>query len=834
MNLGFRQIFAILAGLCFAINVPAQDMPVLPADPAVLKGVMPNGMAYYLVTNPDEKGVADFALVQKTGLKTVRDEEGRVLAAAEGALDSLKRVDIRKYFSNHEIIPDKEGIIEVTDDATVFRFNNVRLDVGVNVMDSTLLMIMDIADRASYVDDEFINKWYAPADQAVIVSGDIDSKSLVSKLIYMSYMTPFKVSEQRPEYVREAEGHNMSVAERNGFAEVSGIWVSDRIPQEYMNTVQPEILEMSFNTLGDAAAGRIRASLKNKDVPVADVSYSHVCSSEYPYEDSFAVHVVVGAEDVGKARESISAVMTSIDSKGLMTNEYIMSEASYLHRLGYEADRPLRSNHEFVDRCRNAFLYNSSLASAKEKLDFHTSRNLPDTMRQRLFNGIASAVIDTVELSSVVPSEPYADIVIPDTLSSPVAPVKLKIKSSRREPVSGGTIWTFSNGIKVVYKKVASERMYYALALNGGYSDVAGLNPGEGAFVGDHFKSYRICGMESSDFMRLLGKEGITMDVTVNLSNMLLDGSIPKRKIPVLLRSLLAVANERTSGSRRDFEYHRACEYLALDYAQGSFMARMTAIDSIMCPGYTYSPYKVKGRMSDDFPEKAGDFYDRQFSKVNDGVLVLVGNVDEEDLKKTLIEYLGHFRTAEGVSKKPVVRYQPVTGWSTYTVDGDSDNVDVAISARMPLTMDNYVAAGLAAMVVNREIAQKLNGSDCKYQFTYNCRIYPEERINAMISMSSASLDDLSAVRTVLNELTSMELSDADLKPYKEALKDHVAKEMKSPEYWVHAIVLRYLDGKDMSTKYASKTDAVTTERVKSILALLDEGCKVEYVTIKK
>ncbi len=831
MNLGFRKILAMFAGLFLAINMPAQDIPLLPGDPAVLAGVMPNGMSYYLVSNPDEKGVADFALVQKTGVLTPPEQDSvQVRQTAEKALTSLKRIDAGKYFANHEIIPERKGFIEITDDATIFRFSNVRLNSGINVTDSTLLMIMDVADMANYIGNEFVKKWYSPADQAIVVSGDIDAKSVAARLIYMSYMTPSRERMPRPEYVHEKKEHVVKVSEKNNLAEVSVTWTSERAPRELMNTVQPEIMELSFNTLGAAAVGRIKAYLKKKGIPAADVSYSHVCSIVHPYDDSFTVRVAVEPGNAAKAEKAISEVMASIEGKGLMTNEYMMAEASYLQKLGEDAAKPFRLNAEYVDRCRYAFLYNASLASSKEKLAFHTSRNLPDTMKQRLFNDIASALLKGTSDSA----ETFDDIIISDTLSRSVVPIKMKMKSSKKEPVSSGKIWTFQNGFKVIYKRMPSERMHYALALNGGYGNIAGIKAGEGAFIADYFKNCRICGMTAENFMRYLNKEGIGMDVSVNLSNMMVSGSLPKEKMTLLVRALLAVANERTPADNEEFGYYRKSEYLALDYVQGSFKARMTAIDSIMCPGYDYSPYKTKGRIGDDFQNMAENYFDSQFGKMNDGALILAGDMDEDALKRILTDHVWHFRTADAVSRRPVVRYQPVSGWSTYTVEGDADNLDVAISARMPLTMDNYMAAHLAAMVMKRELTRKLNGSGRNFFFSHNCRIYPEERLNVLLSVPSASLEVLPDVRSALTEIKSLEISEDELKSYKETLKNHIARDMKSPAYWVHAIALRYLDGKDLSTNYAARIDAVTPEKVKYVLSLLDGGSKIEYVTIKK
>ncbi len=839
MNLGFRQSVAILAALFYAINVPAQNIPLLPGDSSVIKGLMPNGMAYYLVSNPDEKGMADFALVQKTGLLTVQDTAAdKVHSVARDAFRSLKRIGksyFKDYLIRYEVIPEKEGIVRVTDDATVFRLDNVRIDSDAHVLDSTLLMIMDIADRANYSDDAFVREWYSPSDQAVIVSGDIDSKSVAEKLRYMSFMIPSRVSSSRPDYVSEQNSGTDVVRKGNKLVEVSMKLVSERAPREYMNTIQPEIFEMSFNILGDAAVRRIRKSLMSMEIPFADVSYEHMCSSEYPYDDSFTVSATVDESDEGITAMVIDMVMAAIDADGLLTEEYLMSESTYMQRLTDEAEKPVRTNDEYVERCRNAFLYNSSLASVKERLAFQKSRNLPDTMRQRLFNGIASALIvkagakyddDDIDVS-------IAEIDVPDTLFRPVAPLKMKLKSVKKEPVSGGSIWTFSNGVKVIYKRMNSDRLYYALALNGGYGSIEYLGTGEGAFIGDYLKTCRICDMSADDFLRVLGKEGITMDMAVNMSGMTVSGSLPKRKMGLLMRSLLAVANERYEDAGR-YEYYAMCENLSLGYGDGGRYSMMTAIDSIMCPGYKFSPYKVKGRMTEDFAMKAEGYFERQFSKINDGVLVIAGNIDEESLKKVLLEYVGHFRTTDFASVKPKVRYQPVSGCSTYTVEGDSDNVYVAISTRMPFTMDNYLAAELASMILKRELARSLNESGLHFKLSHNCVIYPEERLNMLISIPSASLSDFSEVRTVLAGLESIEITDKDLKSYKETLKNRLSREMKSPSYWTSAIALRYIDGKDLSTNYAAKTDAVTPDKVKSVLALLDSGSKVEYVTIKK
>ena len=56
----------------------------------------------------------------------------------------------------------------------------------------------------------------------------------------------------------------------------------------------------------------------------------------------------------------------------------------------------------------------------------------------------------------------------------------------------------------------------------------------------------------------------------------------------------------------------------------------------------------------------------------------------------------------------------------------------------------------------------------------------------------------------------------------------------QSPEYWVNAILLRYLEGKDFTIGYDNKIDEVSAEDVRALLKSLDEAGKVEYIIRRK
>ncbi len=841
MILRLRQLFMILAMALICTTAAARKLLVLPEDPAVLIGFAPNGMKYYIISNSSEKGVADFALVQRTEVRNIADStilQSRKALASSGQFYGFS---VPEYLSRRNVAPSKDGYIRHSENATVFKFSNIRLNS--EAVDSTLLILMDIAGRPAA---SFPAKSYSPFDQAIIVSGDINPSEVAAKIRTFSYMIPASEAVVCEDYKPERVASSVDLIEAgSGQIMISSTWVSERLPRLYMNTAQAEVFEMSLHTLGEIAVSRIRTALKIMNIPVASVGLEYVSSLRTPYDDSMSINIIVEEEDASKAEEVMARVITELDSQGAEIDEYLLSEKIYFDDLKAKADNPLKTNAEYIERCENNFLYNSSLASAKERLDFHQSRNLPDTMRLRLFNGITKALLDSSVFNTFSPlaQQLSARVNVSDTLRFPGENERVRLRSVKKEPVSGGELWTFANGFKVIYKRMNTDRMYYNFALNGGYGSIHGLEAGEASFVADYFNSCSISGLNAEEFRNLLSMEDINFDLSVNMSNTIFSGDFPENRIHLFLKSLLAIMNQR-GFDRESFGYMVKNNYLALKAAEGSSLDRLSKIDKIMCPNYNYSPYKQVDAVSDDFCERAETFWRSHESKTNDGVLVLVGNMNEEILRRILASYIGGFKTDDSAFDLPVVRYNPVSGWSTYTVDGYEDNIDIVLSTRMPLTADNYFAANLAAQVFKQQLIQALDHTGMHLDLEINCRIYPEERLNMLISISpssesgfpegettKSSIESLAYVRKVLSSLDKIEIDDEVLKFYKEDLKNEINLKMKTANYWLHAIILRYLDGKDLSTAYAAKIDSISLQKIISILKSLNEGSKVEYVT---
>ena len=102
------------------------------------------------------------------------------------------------------------------------------------------------------------------------------------------------------------------------------------------------------------------------------------------------------------------------------------------------------------------------------------------------------------------------------------------------------------------------------------------------------------------------------------------------------------------------------------------------------------------------------------------------------------------------------------------------------------------------------------------------------------MNIEGAEKESLSRVYKILSPEGVEKVADSQLDACKQWLKNNHALQMKSPQYWVNAMMLRYLEGKDLTSGYDKEIDAVTTDMVKSLLVSLNDASKVEYIIRKK
>lgn len=827
-------------------------LPQLPIAPEITTGKLANGISYYLVQNKAVVGLADFAIARKASEDSVARESLR-------SLPHFTDKTPYEFLASKGIIYSRDGYVRAGKDCSFFHFENVPVTKG-EVTDSLLMMVFDIIATSQ-------------AEQALIISGDINKKNILDRMQLFSMMVPpRKQINDNTEY-KWTPSKRIVECEQTGSEGVSSLeleYCSPRTPKEYLNTAQPLVTSMFASFFGKVVESRLYKALRDQNIPVANIDFQYKSSAEGPGDESYSLKIVTDDKSSISVAASLAKVLASMDRKGATIEEYKDAKDEYISEIKRTYGQLHISNKQYINICGSSFLFGSSMASVKKTAEFFLGRDMPASTELKLFNRFVIALLDNEEnirlkLTSnacdklTMPLEVIFDAVwktqkksdLPvlhqacygDTLSLPKRQKKVKIKSERTEPISGGQLWTFANGMTVVFKHLPMSGSFdYALMLRGGAATIPSMQKGESAFIADMLSLYDVSGLRYYDFANMLRANGITMNNTVGVSDMRLTGRAPSIKLQLLLRSFLAIANERTLNVAA-YEYYRKNETLRLKAGMSSFYSRAAAMDSILCSDYIYSPYKTTVGLSDDLPFKAEYYYNRQFSRFNDCVLMIMGDLDEQRLKSLLCRYLGGLKTQDTVLPRPNFSYTPNAGASTYVFNGSSPSVNLLLSSPVRYTADNFMAVKIAMCVLRKYLAEAFVKTGMSFSIYDKFDMLPEDRLTLRLFADPVNEEGLPAgikledpisvlfkIRTALNVAASREISEEELKNYKNFVKNYIETNIDCPQMLMSAVLTKYSDGKDLLGRYSDKLNRVTSARVKQILEELNNGGRIEMI----
>ena len=863
-----RKTLLAAAFVLLLTPLGAQDLKSLPTAPETSTSELPNGITCYITTNKESKGFANFALVQKP-----EADRHASVEKARKCLVSLPHFGSRRpcdFLSLQGIGYTTRGYVNYQSNATVYDFRRVPM-TSQAVADSMLLMLFDIAQQS-------------PSPQALIVSGDVDQAKFLDRIRMFSMTVSKREGKwEQDEYKWQPTSEPNCYFTGNTSSELATIRVSyagPRTPRASMNTLQPVVSKQYASYLGTIIENRIRADFRAQDIPLAEVRFRYYDSASGPGDEQYTISVITSAKKYDAAVRRVATILADLDVRGAGEAELQAAK----DRFSNEAARDLGSTHltneEYVRRCISAYLYNATLASDKTLSDFFKTGRIPISKELELFNKFAAALLDKsanltigfdtpralmrADLAdtfadawrSVEADDPAAPTKpgFPDSLSlyTPGNKDRVKIKTEAQDPVSGGSIWTFTNGMKVIYRKTADKGMFhYSMMLRGGAGLVMFLKPGESAFVSDMLSNSEISGLRPEEFSTMMMQNGITLVPECSLSNLRIEGTAPAAKLQMVLRSLLSIADERRPDPSA-FEYYKKCEALRIELARKSISGVTEHMDSLLSPDYRYPSYKMISACSDDLPSRAEKFFSEQFSRCQDGVLVIMGDLEPEVLKRELCNHLGGFGTSRVYDARPKISRQTIVGSSTYSVNsrtsgiGDgTQGVHVAVSAPFSYNMVNNMSLKVAQIAIQQELSRAMASVGAWAEVETKLELFPDERMSMYIHSAASDenglpegvdyaepYDILSAIREALAKLSKDPLTPAQLAACKEELLIRTEASLASDIGRMDAVLMRYGEGKDIVTDYKAGIDAVSAQSVAAVIEAFKSGGRIETVML--
>ena len=818
-----KHLLFAAACLFLSRNMPAQTLPQLPADASIRQGQLGCGAAYYMVVNPVEKGYTYVAVVQMDSLTSQKREQ-------------LNQV----FLSRMGILPGEEGFLSQKEGNTYYRFPRIPA-FRTNVLDSTLL-------------HTFAQMALSQEPQAIVVSGDIDPAELKKKMDIFSMLVPrLKKAPAQSAYIWSPSGADILL--NKGKTASTGVsYASARIPREQMNTAQALVTDMFRREFETVLRHRLEKNLKEESVPWTDIRLNHTGSNATAGDERYSVQILTAPEHLLQANWVLSRTLGEWERFGVPVQEFLDAKQALEPGILDEA-KETPSNEEYMERCMAHFLYGATLVPFSEEARLFTRKNIAGETEAQLFNSFSSALLQ--QLSNLTLSYTAApdSLDVPealfrynlgwlygwaspeeinyswhgaDTLGLEPATSRVRISAEKAESVTGGTLWTFSNGIRVAYKQIKGEdSFHYALQLNGGLSQIPDLREGEGGYIPEVLSLYNTGGMQAPAFRDCLAANGVEMKASADLNSLYIQGSAPSGRLTLLLKALISLSNER-------FLNNAEAEAFVRNGRIGR-QAVPDRMDALLSPRYQYTSGKLPEALSTETLDKADRYFRERFSQVNDGILLLSGGMDPDAVKKILLRYMGSFRTSKNASaSRRQVHFRTLSGVTTYAEDGPDQGLYVLMDADTPITSLNYPALLIAAEAVRNALASHLTDEGLAVTVEPRFITYPQEHLRLLVQCRPVERKDptpaLPAVRTALREMASNPVNAKDLSAWKQLITNQLQSQLSTPEGIIKTLLARYGAGKDLTSRYKENVNGVTAERVNEMLKALAGGGRIEYI----
>ena len=783
--------------------------------------------SYYIVKAPVKKGYASIALVQKGDSLTAEKRAG--LSSA--------------FLARMGVGPSRDGFLTEREGSTVYTFRDVPF-YKKEVLDSMLLYT-------------FYKMAQSSAPQAIIVSGDVEPTVELKKKMDLFSLLVQKLDAPRPEPPYEWNPSQPVALDFSiGPESISVTYAGNRIPDVFMNTAQAlvtDIFGLEFLVL---LKNRLEKDFAREGVICSSVTFNSLRSCDYKGDERYTVTARIAPGQEDQALRVMARTIASMDSAGVSVKEF--TDAKEVLRPGLL--RQAAAVEEKIDPCIAHFLFGANLAPASERVRLFARKNVPEETETRLFNKYASALLAgednlTLQLSSRDTLDPAEALLVynatykngliapfeadytwhgADSAGIDFTPPRVRLQKEKPEPVSGGTVWTFSNGIKVVYKEIKGSRMFnYSLVLGGGLSQIPDLQEGEGGHIGPMLRLYDVGGIPAPVFQDMLEVNGLSMNADVHLNSLVLSGSAPSGKLAFLMKTLLAICNEREM-NREEFLRYSAVQELVEPSPQDIIYAQLH-------PGYRYS--ERPGALTAQTQIKAEAYFADRFARFNDGVLIISGDLETGVVKRILGRYLGGFGIQKGTTPRRPVEFRQRNGTVTVTGDKGPRGIHVVMEAPMAVTSDNFYLSTVAAEVLKQSLVWEL----APYGFTADVLVgpmtQPQERFYMEISCFPVPVQGLpadvaepdvnkaiTAVRAAIVKSGKRLPAQADVQAWKNGLSERVKARLSTPEGFTMAQQTRYALNKDMNSRYSESLQAITPEKVRGFLAAISAGGAVEYI----
>ncbi len=731
-----------------------------------------------------------------------------------------------------------------------------------------LMSVVDNFKRQELVD--YYHKWYHPANQGIIVVGDVDVDHVEAEIkrLFGDIKTPDNPAALVVEQVPDNAEPIVVIDKDKEFQQtiIELMMKHDVFPKEMKQTPAYYVQEYLRSALSTMLAARFTEEAQKADCPFVGAQAEDGAYIFAKTKDAFSVSVT--PKQPSMSREALKAALLVVRKAaeyGFTATEYARFQQNMLSSLDkMYSNKDKRYTSQFYNEIKGYFLDNEPMADIDTyyMMMKQIVPNVPleaiNAGLKELFNLQDSNLVilnfNNEKEDAVYPTrddllgavqdarsaeiEAYVDNVKDEPLIAQLPEAGKIVKEEKNEKFDY-TKLSLSNGVTVMLKKTDFKKDQVLMKGSGGQGfSVYGQSDFANIETFDDVIGFSGLGnFSSTELQKALAGKIANANLKMDERRMTIDGNATPKDVETMLQ----MAYLYFTGINKDSDSFASLMQQYEVMLKNRDLSPETALgDSISAALYGHG-WRTEPLLLKDLENVS---YDRilqmaqeRTADANGWVFYIIGNYDEETIRPLVCQYLGALpsqKKGDNVASQRVNRTtdQNVDNHFTRKMETPKANAYVFwLNKTMPYSQEDAIKADIAGQVLEmiylKEIREEasaaysvgargsMNHADDGYhiaQVMAVCPMKPEKRDIAVKIMEEAAQQlAKSCDAEMVEKVKLLMLKQADTS-------------MKTNAYWMGVISAEYRLNEDTHTRYKSIVESITPESISQWMAEFMKG----------
>ena len=732
---------------------------------------------------------------------------------------------------------------------------------------------MDIVDNFPYQDlRDYYHKWYRPDLQAIVVVGDIDVDKMEKKIKKLFSKIPAAKNPAKREYYPVSDNDKMIVdiekdkeqpvvlchlyqkrdvtpdAEKNNEKYLRGSYIDDLIG----TMVNDRLAELRQQALPpyQSATGRASTFFLSR------------------MKESFSMSVSCKENNILGGLIAAVGVAERIRQHGFTQSELNIAKGLKLnHDERKFRERDDRRNSKYVSACIQHFLNSEPLLSVEQQLELTrrfdrevTLAEVNAAVRELITDKNQVAILYAPDKEGLVlPTEEQIEDVILAAQQLSYAPYEekqLADKLIEQLPKAGSIVsekaykhgfkeWTLSNGMKVYVKKTdyAADAVSFRMQAEGGTSVFSNEEAPNFALLNSAITDAGVGQFDATTLRRMLSGKSVRVQPSVNTRGQSISGGVSLKDMPTLFELVHLYFTQ----PRRD-----TVAFASLINRTHAFLTNRNASpkvdynDSIRAILYDHHPRLapvVQATLDKVNYDRILEIYRHAFSDASNFKTVIIGNYDEQELRRLCCQYLALLPSTgkhEQINWQNVPKMIEGSSVNRFTKKMSTPlaNVSIFYSADVPFTPQSDLELDFLkrclSIAYTDSVREEKGGT---YGVSVDFDLSKDEKPNTTLSISyNADPQRYEELNPIIYQQLENIAKYGPVASSVDKVKQYLIKQYGQAaitnDYWSYIIWHELDDDADFDKDYCKMVEEMTAEKIQRMAQRLLDAKRCIEVTM--